>query len=588
MRRRSGRLAALLLCGLFVFICSWPVPAMGQTCGQPYPNATCNLTTYTLPTTPNMGNTVGAGTQITDPNLGSKVIRITDVNANRPTLPNAALLVNSSGSGEENLISCGPDATRLAMIADTGGAQFPITFNPLAAIANPRLYTTTLASTNGFAFPAGTVPIGWSRVCPTHAQLAYVLGDSDDATIETYNFAGNCASCTPPTPTTIYSFETSSNGLGPNFAVTYNLATGGTTQNDSDIVAGFGGGIEWTNSFSYTTGYYNGVISGNIVYPTTGNLGEYLYEATNAPCTGQASGTPVWNQTVSGTNSDGGCTMMNIGKGFQGDQGTQYIGVYRPGSGVRMLNTATGGVSGDWGPTGQIPSDPCLQYVHEVKVGKIGGAQGWIRVGLATPCTTATQYTWNYGASSLTGSFYSLCETAYCGGHTSAGMLGFTNNSGDDPPNFMAVCFVYGSSSLCPMSVTDGIIPALPAGGIQAGLDNHVGWNSLNDSLPFCGTTALNGVPTKAWTNEVMCWLASYLAGRNPFRFAQTENTGASSIFQCQIAVSSVSADGEWIMITSDWQNTLGSGRCDVFAVQLSAIPVNFMIPWTRNGVMLF
>jgi hypothetical protein len=40
-------------------------------------------------------------------------------------------------------------------------------------------------------------------------------------------------------------------------------------------------------------------------------------------------------------------------------------------------------------------------------------------------------------------------------------------------------------------------------------------------------------------------------------------------------------------MLTSDWQNTLGSGRCDVFAVQLSSLPVNF-IPWTRNGVMLF
>jgi hypothetical protein len=575
MRRSVFVAAALLLCAL---------PAMGQACGQPYPSARCDLNTSALPTTPNMGNTVGAGTKINDPNFGSPVIRITDVNSNRPTLPNSALLVNSSGSGEENLISCGPDATRLAMIADTGGAQYPITFNPLAAIANPRLYTTTLSGTNGFAFPASTVPIGWSRICATTPQLAYVLGGADDATIETYNFAGNCASCTPPSPSIIYSFEDSTNGLGPNFAVTYNLATGGTSQNDSDIVAAFGGAIQWTNSYSYVTGYAYGVISGSIVYPATGNAGEFLFQATNAPCVGQASGTPAWNQTIGGSNSDGACSMLNIGKGFQGDQGTQYIGVYRPGLGVRMLNTATGGVSADWGPTGQIPSDPCTQYVHEVKVGKIGGALGWLSWSPAAPCQSDAEYVWNYAASSLAGSLTSLCTSGYCGGHTAKGMLAWVNNPGDDIPNYMDVCTVGGT---CPVGVSNGITYALPSGGIQAGLDLHIGWNSLNDALPFCGTTWLNGAPTKAWTNEVICYLASYLSGRNPFRFAQTENSGSSAIFSCQIAVSSVSADGEWIMLTSDWQNTLGSGRCDVFAVQLSTIPVNF-IPWTRNGVMLF
>jgi hypothetical protein len=49
------------------------LPAAGQACGAPYPHATCNLTTYTLPSpTPTMGNLVGAGAGITDPNFGSQ------------------------------------------------------------------------------------------------------------------------------------------------------------------------------------------------------------------------------------------------------------------------------------------------------------------------------------------------------------------------------------------------------------------------------------------------------------------------------------------------------------------------------------
>jgi hypothetical protein len=556
------------------------LPAAGQACGAPYPHATCNLTTYTLPSpTPTMGNLVGAGAGITDPNFGSQLWRVTDIHTDRPDAPNFSLVVDTSGSGEQLLIS-GDDS--LAMIGDTGGAQFPIAFGGAAGVfpANPRLYTTTLAATNGFQFPQYSNPIGWSRVVPANDKLVYVLSGSDDATIVTYNFNGACASCTPPTPTTIYDFESSANGLGDDFFVTYSV-TGGTSHNDTDIAVGFGGGIEWTNSFSYTTGYHNGVIAGNIVYPASGNAGHYLFMATNAPCTGQATGTPAWNQTVSGSNSDGGCTMTNIGHGFQGDQGTQYIAVWRAGVGVRVLNTATGAVSGDWGPTGQITSPPCTQYIHEVKLGKVGGTQGWLAWTPAAPCQSDAEYAWNYAASSLTGSLTSLCNSGYCGGHTAKGMLGWVNNPGDLIPNFIDVCYVGGSSLACPTNVANGITYALPPGG-QQGIDMHIGWNSDDDTKPFCGTTWLNGVPTKAWTNEVICVPPIYEAGVNLFRFAQTENSGQSPIFQCQIAVSSVSMDGEWLMMTTDQQGTFGSTagastctlttncRCDVVAVRLS------------------
>jgi hypothetical protein len=575
------------------------IPALGQACGAPYPNATCNLTTYTLPSpVPSLGGLVGAGSTIIDPNFGTQVWRVTDIHTNRPGTPNSAILVDTTGSGEELLIS-GDDS--LAMIGDTGGAQYPITFGGATGTfpANPRLYTTTLASTNGFQFPQYANPIGWSHIFPANAKLAYVVGGADSATIQTYNFNGNCAACTPPTATTIYDFESSANGLGDDFWVTYSV-TGGTSSNDLDIVVGFGGGIEWTNSFSYTTGYHNGVIAGNIVYPTTGNAGNYLFMATNAPCTGQATGTPAWNQTVSGTNADGGCTMTNIGHGFQGDQGTQYIGVWRSGSGVRVLNTVTGGVSGDWGPTGQIPSYPCSQYIHETKMGKVGGSQGWLAWSPAAPCQADAEYVWTYAAGTLTGSLVSLCNSGYCGGHTAKGMLGWVNNPGDLVPNYMDVCYVGAGTLPCPTNVANGITYALPAGG-QQGIDLHIGWNSLNDTKVFCGTTWLNGVPTKAWTNEIMCWLPVYAASVNPFRFAQTENSGQSPIFQVQIATASVSMDGKWLAFTSDWQGTLGStagaGTCtlttncrgDVFAVRLAPATAKSLLGpcprcFSRNG----
>jgi hypothetical protein len=532
-------------------------------CGNPYPNARCDLGASTLPSpTPNFGNLTGAGTCWVDPNFGTTVCRITDSATNRSTQQYESTYVNSSGSAEENLISC--TSPYLAMISNSSAAQMPITFNPLGNVTNPRLYTTTDASTNGYLFPAGSAPIGWSRICPANNQLAYILAGSDGATIQTVNFAGNCASCVTPSPTTIFDFESTTNGLGPNFFVTWN-ATGGTTVNDTDIAIAFGGAVEWTNSFNYQT-YANGVISGMIVYPTTGNAGNYLYQAS-AACTGQATGTPTWNQTVGGTNSDGSCTMTNVGTGGQEDTGSQYIAVWRSGSGARVLNVATGVVAGDWGPTGAIPSFPCEGLLHEVKLAKVGGSQGWTTISYGAPCVSSAEYGWNYAQSSLTGSFYVLCNSAQCGGHKSSGMLAFQNNPGDNVPNFFDICFVGGSSLLCPTNSANGVTSALPVGG-ASGFDSHWGWQSTNDTLPFCGATWTSTVPAHAWVNEVMCIPPVYAAGVNPWRFAQTENTGQNADFHVQQAISIVSTDGNWMMVDTDmqgkWGSTAGASTCTI------------------------
>jgi hypothetical protein len=492
--------------------------------------------------------------EIVDPNFGSSVYRVTDAATNSPAFQYEPVLVNSSGSAEQMGISCDDS---LALVSNTSGAQFPIIFGGATGVfpANPRMYTTTDSSTNGFSFPSGSTPIGWSHVCPANNQLAYVLGGSDGATIQSWNFNGNCASCSTPSGTTLYDLKTSPNGLGSTFHITW-TATGGTTYNDTDMTFGIGGAPAWTNSYNYQT-YANGVISGMIVYPTTGNAGGYLYQAS-AACTGQSTGTPTWNQTPGGTNSDGTCTMTNVGTGGQEDVGTQYVLAWRNGLGVRTLNVQTGGVAGDWGPVGTISSFACSNYLHEVKIGKVGGAQGWTAIGYGAPCVASQEYGWNYAASSLAGSFYTLCSYPYCSGHTAKGMLTYFNNPGDSVPNFFDVCFTGGSTLLCPTVSANGVTSALPSGG-ASGFDSHWGGNSLNDAMPFCGTTVTSTVPNKAWMNEAICVPPVYAAGTNVYRFAQTENTGLNADFYITNAISVISQSGKWMMAETDWQGEWGS-----------------------------
>jgi len=557
----------------------WNPFASFAACGPPNYCARTDLNPITLPSVPPQvgpnpctgslnacGNLTGAGTSFTDPNFGTAIYRITDSSTNQPTNQYYTINATASGSGEENLFSCDDS---MIVVSNTGGWSYPLNFN---FSSNPRIYSTTLGSTNGFV--TGAAVIGWSRVCPAKNNLLYVLSGS---TIESYNFAGNCATCTPPSPTTVYDFAGSSNGLGSGFRVSYST-TGSLTQSDSDFAVGFGGGPDWTASNAYSaSGYVTGVISASIIFPSLHNPGSYLYQISSN-CMSGSTEPNSWNQTVAGTSSDGTCTWTNIGTGTQGEQGAQYVAVYRVGSGVRVLNTVTDAVAGDWGPTGAISGTPCTAYLHNVKLGKVGGSQGWLDWTSASNCSGSSYFEWNYAASSLTGSVFSLCEAspAECGGHDTQGLLQWVNNPGNGIPKFINICAI----GTCPTPT--GLTYALPSGGIQSGLDMHFGWNELNDSWPFCGSTFVAGGTTKAWSNEILCFNPTYGAW-NPWRLASTENTAANPDFRTDEAIGAMSQTGRWFLFTSDWQSTLGSttgsatcttgssGNCrgDVFAVNL-------------------
>lgn len=294
---------------------------------------------------------------------------------------------------------------------------------------------------------------------------------------------------------------------------------------------------------------------------------------SSAQCLGSGF-TVTWN-----TNGGDDQTDTDFGFGFsnngsQGGTGAIYVAVWRRGSGCRVLNLSTLTVTGDWGPTGAITGTTCnTGKIHNVKMFKGGGAGGAILVE-AQPGQCADSngmpYVWQYTGLN----YFPICPSQ-CSGHWTEGLTAWVNNTGNAAPNFYDIRTITNTSPV-------GIVPALPTGGTQPQMDEHEGWNALNDSFPLFATTALfTGAPiAKAWANEVIA--IDPLGISNPWRFANTYITGLSQRLSTQYAIGSISQTGKYFIFSSDWLNTLGSEtgtatcvptvncRGDVFVVNLT------------------
>ncbi len=253
--------------------------------------------------------------------------------------------------------------------------------------------------------------------------------------------------------------------------------------------------------------------------------------------------------------TDGGSDQFDndFGFGFSnvGGQGTGIdVAVWRRGQGCRHLNLSTLTVTGNWGPIGAITGTTCnTATIHNIKMSKSGGTSGAIEIAATNGCSDANNapYVWFYN-----GLNYAPQCTVNCSGHWTSGLNTWINNAGNLPPN------VIDSRLNTTPGTSLGLIPSVPSGGIQSSMDSHYGWNSLNDTSPFCGSTTVTGaVVTKAWADEIICY--NPLIAQNPWRLASTfiDQTGGN-LFDIQNAIGSVSQDGKWFMWTSDWFNTLG------------------------------
>jgi hypothetical protein len=132
-----------------------------------------------------------------------------------------------------------------------------------------------------------------------------------------------------------------------------------------------------------------------------------------------------------------------------------------------------------------------------------------------------------------------------------------------------------------PATTVNHLINNLPP-AITAPLDQHQSWNNVDpaDSLPFFSTTWSTTTPFPApWYNEVIA-VASDGSGKT-WRFAHSFITARSQRFSTEYGIGTISQDGRFFIISSDWMGKLGSEsgsstctigtdcRGDVFVVEL-------------------
>ncbi len=267
-----------------------------------------------------------------------------------------------------------------------------------------------------------------------------------------------------------------------------------------------------------------------------------------------------------------GDAVFGMGYSNTGTQDTgAYAVVYKVGSGCSVLNTQTGQVWGDWGAKGSIDI-PDRWTIHNVKISKDGN---WLVITAANCLIAACSYSpyfWEVGTTHVTSCGDGLTSGQRCGGHFTEGYSHWVNT------------YDAGLYTTRPFSDPRAIFyltPNRPA-GVQDPLDEHASWNNADpaDSYPFflsywSLTTPFPG----PWYNEIT-GLAPDGSGK-VWRFAHSFITTKSQIFSTQYAIGSVSQDGRFFILSSDWMGTLGSQsgnpsctvgtdcRGDVFVIEL-------------------
>jgi hypothetical protein len=292
-----------------------------------------------------------------------------------------------------------------------------------------------------------------------------------------------------------------------------------------------------------------------------------VYDFTSSPNCLPAGFAATWN-TRGGVSGDD--TVFGMAYSNRGDQGTGvYAVVYKVGSGCSILNTETGQVGGDWGAKGAI-NIADRWTIHNVKLSKDGN---WLIIA-PTHCTSfhcsKAPYFWQIGTTNVG----SCGEGGSCSGHWTEGYTHWVNCDNSPMGNQVMRSFSDASS-------TRNVSNSLPD-SIEAPLDQHQSWNNADptDTLPFFSSTWSTISPFPApWYNEIIA-VAADGSGRT-WRFAHTFITTRSQRFSTAYAIGTVSQDGKFFIISSDWMGQLGSEsggnnctigrdcRGDVFIVEL-------------------
>jgi hypothetical protein len=304
---------------------------------------------------------------------------------------------------------------------------------------------------------------------------------------------------------------------------------------------------------------------------------ELVYDYKSSPnCLGHDFPSNPWF-TLGGVAAGDSAFAMGFSKsGSQDSPGANFVVVYTVGKGCRVYNTASGQVSGDWGPTGAV-NIPGRVHIHNAKLSKDGN---WVYITwnncANSSCPDAQPLFWNVPTQKVY--LIGTCPShSPCPAHQAAGYTHFFFEDGNAAPNFDLVPFsnLNSPTLLNPNQPPDFSSP----------WDQHPSWNNVSnsDDTPVCTSSFIPpGAPAKfafAWQDEVLC-IATDGSGK-VWRFAHTFNSDRSQRFSTSEAIGTVSQDGRFFIFSSDWMGTLGSEsgsptctigtdcRGDVFIVEL-------------------
>ena len=445
--------------------------AIGGGAGWTF-GARTDLNTVQRPTTPTMG---AAGSIVTDPDFGCKIIRATDAS----TSSGRKMFAGVGGSA----VACtwNTDGTML-YVEDDGGGGAILGFNP-----------TTLAVSRIFASWRPIGPFRFSKIDP---NIAFLL---DGPTINQYDLT-NRALSTPPAPSLVVDFSS--------------------------------------------------------VLPST----------------------PTWTDFGGAETSD---TVFTAAFSVAGGQDTGiYACVYTVGTGIRVLNTQTGVVSGV-GITGTITL-PDRFIIHTVRSSKDGG---WLVL------SRTNNGTGGYGTGGYGEGGYGLSTNVLSGTNNSPYMWEIATL------NVISIGLVAGFGAWVPGNLellnNDGNVglgiplwaharrlfsdinnpsrianPSIDPNSIVLPFGDHMSYNGPANSIFISGTASLGrAVFPTAWYDEI---LGFALDGSGlVYRFCHTFCSGVSGNFYSDNCIFVSDQLNQFVAFTSDWMGTIGRAA-DVFIVQLN------------------
>jgi hypothetical protein len=226
--------------------------------------------------------------------------------------------------------------------------------------------------------------------------------------------------------------------------------------------------------------------------------------------------------------------------------------------GCRWLDTTTGTVSGQWGPTGTI-NIPDRFFLHNVRISRDGQFMRVERNTCVASCS-AVEFVWDIHSLTV----QPCPAVAYaCGGHST---MGFDRRINQSSVNDGSQWSIRPASNLQLRVelINPTLTPAIYA------IDNHPSWNNVKpgNGQPVCLANYFTNRSLqiqRAWDEEVIC-VRTDLVKTQVWRFAHHRSSATN--FN-KLPRGNVSPDGRFYMFNSDWEDTVGPGRRDVFIVEL-------------------